>query len=221
MIIGSTTTSTAATTTAATGVQTQMGKDDFLRLLTVQLQYQDPLNPMDNTQFIAQMAQFSSLEQLQNINESLQGNLTAQTTLQGAFRNNLATTLVGRDVEVKTDEVDYGGSDAKLGYQLDSGATSAHLNIVDALGRVVRDFELDTQRRYGTVTWDGASDSGASVPEGTYRVTVQAQNAAGAEVAGQAFRTVRVDGVRYDAQEARIRAGGQEYTMDQVEGVRQ
>jgi flagellar basal-body rod modification protein FlgD len=215
------TTSTSSASGTATGKQAQMGKDDFLKLLTVQLQYQDPLNPMDNTQFIAQMAQFSSLEQLQNMNDSLESNLTGQTELQGAFRNNLATSLVGRDVDVATEQVEYAGDDVELGYQLDADAASAHLTITDALGRVVRDFGLGVDQGYGTVTWDGTSDSGADVPQGTYLVAVQANDAAGGKVTGQALRTVRVEGVRYDAQEARIRADGEEYTMDQVGGVRE
>ena len=71
----------------------QLGKDDFLKLLTVQLRYQDPLNPMENTEFIAQMAQFSSLEQLQNMNAGLEKNLGAETQLHNAFQNNLVFRL--------------------------------------------------------------------------------------------------------------------------------
>ncbi|MEW6755829.1 MAG: flagellar hook assembly protein FlgD [Candidatus Latescibacterota bacterium] len=219
MII-SNTSPTAAEGRPVASPQTSLGKDDFLRLLTVQLQYQDPLNPMDNTEFIAQMAQFSSLEQLQNMNQSLERDLGAQSELQGAFRNNLATALVGRQVEVATEEVEWAGQDAELAYQLDATASSAHLQVLDARGQIVRDFALEAGKRYGTLTWNGKSDGGARVPEGAYRVAVQAQDATGAAVGGEVLRPVRVDGVRYDAQQARIRAAGQEYTLDQVGGVR-
>ena len=82
------------------GAQNVLGKDDFLHLLTVQLRYQDPLNPMENTEFIAQMAQFSSLEQLQNMNQSLEKSQGSEAELHAAFKNNLVTSLVGKSVEV-------------------------------------------------------------------------------------------------------------------------
>ena len=96
----------------------QLGKDDFLKLLTVQLRYQDPLNPMENTEFIAQMAQFSSLEQLQNMNQSMAQSQGSEAELHAAFKNNLVTSLVGKSVEVPTQEVAYDGQDAEVAYRL-------------------------------------------------------------------------------------------------------
>lgn len=69
-----------------------LGKNAFLELLTTQLQYQDPLNPMDNTQFISQMAQFTSLEQMENMNANMTQFLRIQGLSEGA-------SLIGKTVE--------------------------------------------------------------------------------------------------------------------------
>jgi flagellar basal-body rod modification protein FlgD len=73
--------------------QTSIGQDDFLKILTTQLSYQDPLKPMDNQQFMAQMAQFAALEQSRQTNDSLQSLLTVQSATQ-------SIGLIGRTVEV-------------------------------------------------------------------------------------------------------------------------
>ncbi|MBB63941.1 MAG: hypothetical protein CMO81_02635 [Waddliaceae bacterium] len=73
--------------------QNILGKDDFLRLLLIQMQHQDPLNPMDNQAMLAQMAQFSSLEQMSNLNSTLERSSTV-----GAFMD--ATRMLGKDVQV-------------------------------------------------------------------------------------------------------------------------
>ncbi len=65
--------STTATETTSSSI---LGKDDFLKLLITQLQYQDPMNPLDGTEFAAQLAQFSSVEQLANLNETLSASIT-------------------------------------------------------------------------------------------------------------------------------------------------
>lgn len=197
-----------------------LGKEDFLHLLTVQLRYQDPLNPMENTDFIAQMAQFSSLEQLQNMNQSLEQGLGSEEQLHSAFKNNLATSLVGRTVEVPTVEVEFDGEEATpIAYRIDAGARTAQLQILDGRGQLVREFALDPSRRQGVIEWDGQSRLDTEVPAGAYRVLVLAEDAAGDAVKADALRPVTVDAVRYDSGGATIWADGQPLSLEQLSGV--
>lgn len=198
---------------------TELGKDDFLKLLTVQLQYQDPLNPLENTEFVAQMAQFSSLEQLQNMNQSLDDNLGSENELNAAFRQNLATSLVGRSIEVPTDRVEWSGEGtAAIAYRLGEGASQAQLKVLDARGQTVRQLDLPATA-YGSVEWDGLADGGEPVPAGSYRVAVQAQDALGRPLDASVLEGVRVDAVRYNGQEARIWAGGRQMSLGEIGGV--
>ena len=117
MQVSSTTAATAAANTQ--GVQGSsrqaLGKDDFLKLLITQMRYQDPLSPMDNTQFLAQMAQFSSLEQMQNLNESFDQSML----LSQSLNNSSAAGFIGRHVRASGDGVTLGPSGSvELGYFL-------------------------------------------------------------------------------------------------------
>ncbi|HWI09721.1 MAG TPA: flagellar hook capping FlgD N-terminal domain-containing protein [Burkholderiaceae bacterium] len=89
-------------TATSTTSQSSLGQEDFLKILTTQLNYQDPLKPMDNQQFMAQMAQFASLEQTRAMNDNIETLLTIQSATQ-------SVGLLGRTVEVSTD------SDAAVG----------------------------------------------------------------------------------------------------------
>jgi len=80
-----------------------LSKDDFLKLFTMQLRYQNPLNPMDNTEFTAQLAQFSTLEQLQNMNTQISDLLLSQNSLQ----NMMTSNLIGKQVKISSNE-EYG-----------------------------------------------------------------------------------------------------------------
>ncbi|MEE2657960.1 MAG: flagellar hook assembly protein FlgD [Candidatus Latescibacterota bacterium] len=199
---------------------TQMGKEDFLRLLTVQLRYQDPMNPMDNTEFIAQMAQFSSLEQLQNMNQSLEKNLGSQKQLHDAFRNNLATSLVGRTVEVPTIEVAWNGEEpTTIGYRLGEGGSKAKMQILDGRSQLVREFVLNPGQRHGQVEWDGKSRFDTEVPSGAYRVLVLAEDGIGNAVKADAMKSVQVQAVRYDNDGATIWADGRRLSLEDLSGV--
>ncbi|MED5414492.1 MAG: flagellar hook assembly protein FlgD [Candidatus Latescibacterota bacterium] len=213
-------TSSPTTERTVNQANANLGKEDFLKLLTVQLRYQDPLNPMENTEFIAQMAQFSSLEQLQNMNQSLDRNLGSEQQLHTAFQNNLATSLVGRTVEIPTIEVDWTGEEpAQIGYRLDDGARTVQMQILDGRGQLVREFELDPSETHGVVRWDGVSRLDSEVPEGAYRVLILAEDHGGGRVRAEALKQVEVEAVRYDATGASIWAGGQRLSLEDLSGV--
>jgi flagellar basal-body rod modification protein FlgD len=92
------TTSSTGDTTISGAASSILGKDDFLKLLITELQYQDPLNPVDNKEFISEMAQFSSLEQMQNLNDNFQNLVTLQNLSQINFAVNLMNhRIVGTD----------------------------------------------------------------------------------------------------------------------------
>ena len=207
----------ADTTPASDGVAPgQLGKEDFLHLLTIQLRYQDPLEPMENTEFIAQMAQFSSLEQLQNMNGSLAQNFEAEAGLYGALRNNMAASLVGRTVEVPSTQVSYDGEAlVEFGYALEGPSPDALARVLNGRGGVVREFELDPTNLRGTLQWDGTDDKGDKVGAGTYRIEVVAEGG------GESVVAAPVQAVRYRGQEPKVWVGGREYDLDQIKGIRE
>jgi len=133
-IQGAATTQNSANAAAAPAVSKTMGKEDFLRLFTTQLKAQDPLNPMDSTQFTAQLAQFSSLEQLTNINTSLANMVSSQYSLQ----NVMATGMIGKEVQLANDEVHavtgilFANNSTQL--SLDNGTTIALGDIKSIIG---------------------------------------------------------------------------------------
>ena len=212
-----------ASRTASRAVQnssTNLGKEDFLKLLTVQLQYQDPLNPLENTEFIAQMAQFSSLEQLQNMNQSMDRSLESESVLHNSMRNNLATSLIGKSVEIPTGEITFSGDgETTLAYRLDGRASKASVQITDARGNLVKEFEVEPSRRYGSITWDGKSVAGSEVPPGAYRISVSAEGPGGTPIGGEALKSVKVQAIRNLAGEATVWAGNREISLAELSGV--
>ncbi len=167
------TTSAAATAAAAaTATQQTLGENDFLTMMMAQLQNQDPLNPMDNSAFVAQLAQFSQVSGIQNLNttmSSLSSNMTSNQALQ-------ASSLIGKQVYVNSNQAAYNGQGSFTGMvTLPQSTDNLSVQVSDASGAVVQQMALGTQAA-GSVpfTWNGSSSSGASMPAGTYTITATA-----------------------------------------------
>ena len=212
---------TGATTsgTSSTSSSTTLGKEDFLRLLTAQLANQDPLEPVDNQAFVAQLAQFSSLESLQNVSSQLETLLVA-----AASQTQLNTTsLVGKTVTYSTDEltVATAGAAPSTQVKLEAAGTVTAL-IQNENGTTVRALALGS-RQAGSfdLAWDGRDASGNPVAAGTYTIDLSAVAPDGTDVAVEARVTGLVTGVSYDGDAAELLVGGDAVAMADVVQVAQ
>jgi flagellar basal-body rod modification protein FlgD len=157
-----------------------LGKDAFLKLLVVQLQNQDPLNPLDDKEFIAQLAQFSSLEQMTNISEGI-SSLTDKTAQQDMLS---AVNYIGKEVTASGDGITKSGNYVTPVYfTLGGAAAQVYANVYDENNNIVR-TEKFTSMQAGefAFTWDGLDYNGNSANSGQYNVYFSAESPTGATV---------------------------------------
>ncbi|MDY6949917.1 MAG: flagellar hook capping FlgD N-terminal domain-containing protein [Thermodesulfobacteriota bacterium] len=152
-----------------------MDKDDFLRLLVTQLEAQDPLNPLESTEFTAQLAQFSSLEQLYTINDNME-NLQLY---QAAVNNVQAVSLIGKTVKVPGNAIHMmEGASNPIHFQLAEDAASVFVNIYDPYGSLAKTIEAGPLKAgQQTLDWDTTDNGGEQMADGDYSFEVFAVDA--------------------------------------------
>jgi flagellar basal-body rod modification protein FlgD len=220
--VGSTTTaSTTNTATTAAQANDTLGKNDFMTLLIAQMKNQDPLNPMDGTQFASQLAQFSSLQELQNLNSSMTQSISANYSLAQSINNTMSATLIGKDVKISGQGITYNGQDSiQLGYNLASDASSAAINIYDANGTLVKTLDnLTTASGDNKLTWDFTDNSGNKVPEGSYTFEVDAKTSTGADMAPDVFKYGTITGVEYTTSGTKLLVDNAEYNLSDISEI--
>ncbi len=147
--------------------------DQFLRLLTTQLQNQDPLNPMDSSEFTNQLVQFSQVEQQIKMNDQMSSLLAFQTLNLTA----VGLSFIGKNVEVSDDKFHMDGTTgAKMSYVMPEGAAKGTIAITDADGKTVYKADADLTAGTHAFTWDGKDENGIAVPAGTYTLKVSAMD---------------------------------------------
>jgi len=176
--IASATSGTAQTDAELSKQKLDKDLNQFLNLLVTQLKNQDPLDPMDATQFTSQLVQFASVEQQIYQNSNLEKLLM---TAQVSQVSNLSGFL-GHTVEGTGDSFNMVGSTAKMTYDLEAQAANTTLTISDASGKSVFTTGGNLDAGKHTFTWDGLDDLGNQMPDGAYNVTVTSLDSAGNEI---------------------------------------
>jgi flagellar basal-body rod modification protein FlgD len=198
----SVTISDAASYSELTASTTSYGNSDldqetFLNLLITQLQNQDPMDPQDSQEFAAQLAQFSSLEQLMTLNDGLDTLYMATSSMNNASM----TQLIGKEVVAYGDTFSYAGEgNEELLYDAAGEVANATLNIKDEDGTVVASIELGSLAEgEGTYTWDGGTISGGTAEEGLYTFEIEATDTDGDEVTVYSMVQGVVDTMNYES----------------------
>jgi len=191
------------TQTSTTKGNDELGQAEFLELMTKQLEFQDPLEPMENGDFIAQMAQFSATSGIADLN-------TAFSEMSTAFQSNQAlqaSTMVGRDVLIPGNQVRLESEGSSLlAIDLDQSASAVTLNITDEFGQLIQRVDLGSQPSgLINIQWDGQNSNGERVSPGLYNITAEV-NQGGSVSVGSTLVAVQVESVT-------LGQAGQELTL--------
>lgn len=217
------TTNTAAANSTAgaslTGVN--MGKEDFLKLLTTQLRYQDPLSPEDPKDFVAQLAQFSSVEQLINLNSKYDANNTALQNLQGTEQMAQGVSLLDKTVKAQGNGFTLTNGQAdKVSFILGANAKQVKVGIYNSSGQLIRTVNLGAlPTGENSLTWDGKDSNGAKAADGSYTFQVSALDANGKAVDTANMFTGKVEEVIQNQNKVYLKVNGRLITVDNIVAV--
>ena len=191
-----------------------LGKDAFMRLLMAQLGNQNPLEPQDNSAYVAQLATFSQVEALDSMSKRMEQLLLAQASAN----QTQSASLIGRDVKFRTDQVTL-GAEASVPMQatLKAPAKNVTWQVLDENGKVVRTIR-ETDKMAGDMTcdWDGKGDDGKRLPPGRYKIRVTADDGNGKNVETLTQTTGHVDGVTFENGYAELIVGTRHIPMSAV-----
>jgi flagellar basal-body rod modification protein FlgD len=210
-------TTAASSGTSSNGAMNQLSGnfDMFLKLLTTQLQQQDPLNPMDTSQFTQQLVEYSQVEQQIDTNSNLQSLLTQGTSQSAAY----ATGYLGKTVTVSGGEGSLTNGEAQWTYNLGSTASSTGLTVTDASGNVVYSGAGKTTAGDNVFDWNGKDNNGNKLSDGSYTLSVNAQ-VGGQPITSAIFSSGQVSEVDMNNGAPQLLVGSMEVPLSSISSVR-
>ncbi len=209
-------TSASAGQAAGTAATTSLAGNfnEFLKLLTTQLQHQDPTSPLDPNQFTQELVQFSSVEQQINTNKSLNTLISLQQTQQAAS----ALTFLGATVAVSGSTAQLANGQATWNYSVTQPATAA-ISITNSSGQVVYSTSQTVQPGAQSFTWNGLDQQGTAWPSGPYTISISAVGANNQLVPVTTQVQGVVTGVDVSKTPPNLIIGGQSYPLNQITQV--
>lgn len=201
--------------------QNILGKDDFLQLLVTQLRYQDPLSPIQNGEFIAQLAQFSSLEGIQSMNDKLGTSINTDLLMAQSISNSMITSLIGKEVQIQTDQFKMADGEVSLGFMADTTAVSAKIEIFDETGALVFSENVAAvEAGNNSFVWDGTSVTGEKISSGNFRVEVELRDGNDQSSSALTYLQGEVSAIKYVSDGALIEVNGELHNVGDVLEVR-
>lgn len=204
-----------------TGSQQELGRNDFLQLLVTKLRYQNPLEPASDEDFVAQLAQFATLEQMEKISAGIESSAQWDFLQMQSINNMMAANLIGREVKA-----DYRGlylqsdGEVTINFSVDEYAEQVRFIITNGAGETVANF---TRNSLGpgshTVDWDGRDTRGNRVPEGYYAVEIVATDGSGQEFSPSMSMVGIVEAITYRDGGAYLRVNGSDIALGDISAV--
>lgn len=192
----------------------ELGKDDFIKLMTAQMKHQDPFSPMKNEEMAAQLAQFSSLEQMTNVNQNIEKMAAAQKPTE----NVLAASLIGK--RVMTDSSRFlmaQGQQPELKFDMPAQGDNVSVSVVDGKGEVIREYELGSMAKGPqTIRWDGKNGKNQDAAVGEYTFRVNANDAKGVPLTIATSTSGLVSGVVFESGKAQLLVDGKKIPMEAI-----
>jgi flagellar basal-body rod modification protein FlgD len=215
-------TGASSSSSSLTGsIQKNMNKDDFLKLLVTQLQNQDPMSPEDPKDFVAQLAQFSSLEQQINSNTNLENLAKVIQNLQQSQNMAEGVALLGKTVKGAGNQLTVvGGKALQASFQLPQAAKQVAVGVFDSSGKQVATLNLGSQTAgTSTISWDGKDSQGKQVADGIYSFQVAAQDKSGNAIQVNNYFTGTVQEVYQDSQGVWVTVNGRQVLLNNIVSV--
>ncbi len=204
-----------STSTTATINGTQSEQDQFLQLLVTQLQNQDPLNPMDNAEFTSQLSQFAMLEELVDMNASMEQNMVYTQSLN----NTMLLGLVGKEAVVEGDNVFVTDGDTSSSQIQVTASGIATVEVRNESGTVIRTYTAEVEPGWSDLNWDGLNSTGDAVEDGTYTVSVSVEDRAGNPLESITYMSGVVDSIRFENNMALLSIAGHDYYASEIAKV--
>ena len=196
----------------------ELDKDAFLKLFLAQLKNQDPTNPMESHELAAQLAQFTSLEKLNNIDESL----VTMSKQSDPTKGYDTLALIGKGISGDSSKIlrNDTKSQHEVTFKLGASADEVELSVKDATGREIKKLlAKNLKEGMNKVSWDGMIDSGNPAPEGQYNVIITAKNSFGQKINAETRFEGRVTGVQYTAEGPVLMVGKQSVKLSDVKSI--
>ncbi len=192
--------------------------DNFLQLFTAQLKNQDPMDPMQNYELSSQLAQFTTVEQLTNMNKSLSDFLNTNMLLNKSINNNMATTLIGKKVKVQGNYITVkDGNSTQIKFKVPEDIQDVTIEILDENGKAVRTIHQDFFAKGNqTFKWDARDNTGSLVEDGKYTYVIKGNNKDGEAVKVTGYATGIITGVKYEGNITKLICGDNEYDISDV-----